>query len=237
MKATINKTASWEIFNKIAPKYDRLNRLLSLGMDIGWRRQLSTFFPKSSEIRYLDVATGTGDVLITLLKQSSLKFKRAVGIDMAQKMLDIGQVKLKARQLDHVASLQVGDATQIPFDNQTFDVVSIAFGIRNVDDLSKGLGELYRVLDDKGRALILEFSFPDNRLLKWGYLFYLRHFLPQLGGWISGDKSAYVYLNKTVEDFPYGDAFLKEMGNVGFVNLNRKSLCFGVATIYQGDRA
>jgi len=158
------------------------------------------------------------------------------GIDMAEKMLAIGREKIEARSLSDRLHLSTGNAERIPLETDTFDVASISFGIRNMTDVPRTLAEMRRVLKPEGRALILEFSLPENRLMKWLYLFYFRYILPRLGAIISGDSGAYRYLNKTVETFPYGEAFCHLMTEAGFKNVVANRLTFGIATIYQGDK-
>ena len=230
------KKLSWQMFNSIAEKYDFTNRLLSFGIDIHWRKKLIPLFPKKNQLRYLDLATGTGDVLITILSGLKSKVHNATGIDMAEKMIEIGNAKITKKNLNHIAKLKVGDATNLDLPNNSYDTVTIAFGIRNLESFNKGLEEMFRVLDTNGRLLVLEFSFPKNKLFKNIYHFYLKNILPFLGGLVSGNFKAYRYLNKTIEQFPYGEAFTNHMKAAGFKNLKRHPLCFGIATIYQGDK-
>ena len=223
------------MFDRIARRYDLLNRLLSFGQDVGWRRKLAGFLPEGECLEVLDVATGTADVIISLFQKSRRVF-RAVGIDLAERMLEIGRQKIREHQLDRVVKLQIGDAIQLPFPDNRFHVVTIAFGIRNVDDVPRSLKEMYRVLKPGGRALILEFSLPERSVIRNTYLFYFRNILPRIGGIISGDFYAYQYLNQTVETFPYGASFTRMMSEAGFSRVGFKPLTFGVATIYYGDK-
>ncbi|MDA1087314.1 MAG: bifunctional demethylmenaquinone methyltransferase/2-methoxy-6-polyprenyl-1,4-benzoquinol methylase UbiE [Verrucomicrobia bacterium] len=222
------------MFNRIAHRYDFLNRMLSCGQDVRWRKRLARHFPDGTNLSVLDVATGTGDVLLML--HGFGRIGRGVGIDMAEKMLDIGRAKIRARGLQETFTLKTGDAAQIPETDGTYDVVTIAFGIRNVGNTATGLAELHRVLKPNGRALILEFSLPANPAMRKLYLFYFRHILPLVGGLISGDSYAYRYLNQTVETFPYGDAFLDLMRNAGFKNVSADPLTCGIAAIYRGEK-
>ncbi|NOX36226.1 MAG: bifunctional demethylmenaquinone methyltransferase/2-methoxy-6-polyprenyl-1,4-benzoquinol methylase UbiE [Calditrichaeota bacterium] len=225
----------WRMFDRIAQRYDLLNRLLSFGQDVVWRKKLARFLPEGECLEVLDLATGTADVIIYLFQKSARVF-RAVGIDLAERMLEIGQQKIREHQLDQVVELKVGDATRIPFPDNQFHVVTIAFGIRNVENVPQSLREMYRVLKPGGRALVLEFSLPRSPIVRNAYLFYFRNILPRIGGWISGDHYAYQYLNKTVESFPYGESFAQLMTEAGFSRVGYKSLTFGVATIYYGDK-
>ena len=229
------KSESWKMFNRIAPRYDFLNRFLSLGLDISWRKHIADFLPSPKNLVILDLATGTGDVLLSILKRNQ-NVKMAYGIDMAKKMLQRGRNKVMRNHLETKIELKEGDANHIPFNDNQFDAVTMAFGIRNVSQPLSVLQEMFRVLKMGGRAVILEFSIPQNTFLKVAYLLYLRHVLPVLGGIVSFDYQAYRYLNKTVEVFPYGQEFCQIMRNVGFQNVSAYPLTFGVATIYQGEK-
>lgn len=223
------------MFDRIAPRYDVLNRLLSFRRDVAWRRSMARFLPEREGLDLLDLATGTGDQLLSLLDHSK-RIKRVTGVDMAERMLDIGRDKIKARGLQDRVQMRTGDATAIPAADANFDVVTISFGIRNVVDTSRGLAEIYRVLRPGGRALVLEFSTPENPLFRPIYLLYLRHILPLVGGILSGDIKAYKYLNRTIETFPSGDAFCALMRQAGFQATRANPLSLGIATIYQGDK-
>lgn len=223
------------MFDRIAHRYDLLNRLLSLGQDVVWRNRVARCLPEKSGQHILDLATGTGDQLISIFSKSG-RAASGIGIDMAENMLALGRSKLKKRRLDSSVKLQTGDATAIPFPENTFDAVTISFGIRNVTNVPHSLREMRRVLQPGGRVIILEFSLPKNRLLRRFYLFYFRHILPRIGGLISGDSYAYRYLNETVETFPYGDEFCDLLREAGFEAVKMTPLTFGIATIYQGDK-
>lgn len=227
----------WVMFDRIAHRYDLLNRLLSFRQDVVWRNKLARFLPERENLAILDVATGTGDVLISLLKKSKKnKISKSIGIDMAEKMLEFGRQKLKRIKLDEKIELHHGNATEIQFNPGTFDVATISFGIRNVNNLDLGIQNMHKVLKTNGRILILEFSLPDNFLLKKLYLFYFRKILPLIGGIISGDRYAYNYLNQSVESFLYGDNFCEVLRRNGFKNVKYHTLTFGIASIYQGDK-
>ncbi len=231
----LSRKKVWHMFDRIASRYDLLNRLLSFGQDVRWRNKLARMLPNRPRLRVLDVATGTGDVILSLFEKNRNVFQ-AVGVDMSEKMLDIGRRKMRENHLEKVVELRLGDATQLPFDDEEFDVVTIAFGIRNVYDVDRAFQEMRRVLKPGGRALILEFSLPNQSLIRSAYLLYFRHVLPKVGGMISGDPFAYHYLNKTVETFPYGDEFCAMMEANGFQNVKARPVTLGVATIYQGDK-
>jgi len=223
------------MFDRIAHRYDLLNRLLSLGRDVAWRKQVSRYLPQRDSCAVLDLATGTADMLISLHKNSGM-VTVGVGVDMSEEMLKIARRKIEDRDLQEVLSVVEGDALTLPFASGSFDAVTIAFGIRNLDDVSEGLRHMHRVLNDGGKALILEFSLPSNRAMRWIYLLYFRYVLPAVGAVISGDSYAYRYLNRTVETFPHGDDFCQLMRQVGFTDIRAHPLTFGIATVYEGTR-
>ena len=223
------------MFDRIASRYDLANRLLSFGQDISWRKKLAELLPDRQSQSILDLTTGTGDVLLSLVKYSK-NIRHGIGLDMSAKMLSEAKRKLPGSAISENLSLVRADATSIPCCDNSFDVVTIAFGIRNVTDVKKSLSEMHRVLNDSGKVLILEFSLPPNRLIRKLHLFYLRYLLPAIGGLISGDNAAYQYLNRTIESFPYGSDFLKLLDEAGFKSTKAHPLTFGVATIYEGEK-
>ena len=225
----------YRMFDRIASRYDLANRLLSFGQDISWRKKLAELLPDRQSQSILDLATGTGDVLLSLVKYSK-KIRYGIGLDMSSKMLAEARRKLPGSTISENLSLVRADATSIPCCDNSFDVVTIAFGIRNVTDVKKSLSEMHRVLNDSGKVLILEFSLPPNFLIRKLHLFYLRYLLPAIGGLISGDNAAYHYLNRTIESFPYGSDFLKLLDEAGFKSTKAHPLTFGVATIYEGEK-
>lgn len=225
----------WTMFDRIAPRYDFLNRALSGGQDVWWRKRVGRYLPDSERLHLVDLATGTADQLCFLAKHP--RVTSGVGLDLAEKMLAIGREKIQRAGLDPAFQLQTGDATAVPLPDACADVVTITFGIRNVESVETALAEIRRILKPGGRALILEFSLPANPIIRKTYLWYFRHVLPRIGGWVSGDAYAYRYLNETVEDFPYGEAFLALMKDAGFVQVKAHPLTFGIASIYQGDRS
>ena len=232
----IPKSDSPKMFDAIAKRYDLLNRLLSLGQDVAWRKRLVYLLPKGEHLKLLDLASGTADVLITLAEHDQ-RIVSGVGIDPAAKMLAVGQAKIKAKNLQDRLTLQVGDAQALPFLDESFDCVTISFGIRNVPDLRLGLLEMYRVTKKSGRVLILEFSKPANPILACGHYCYLSVIVPLVGFIFSGNFKAYQYLNQTVQSFPYGDRFCKILAQFGFVNINAYPLMGGVATIYCAQKS
>ncbi len=225
----------WKVFDQISPSYDLLNHILSFGTDFYWRKQLIKHLPKKQKIYLLDLATGTADQLIAIVKHAK-QVKSALGIDLSEKMLRIGQKKIIDKPYAHQMTLLKGDATHIAMENASIDCITISFGIRNVLDTNKCLEECMRVLKDNGRLLILEFSIPKNRLIKLSYLFYLRHILPNIGGMISKDKKAYQYLNQTIETFPHGKAFCTFLKKQGFVHVKAYPMTFGIVTLYIGEK-
>ncbi len=234
-KSAPSKIGVWRMFDKIAKRYDFLNHLLSLRRDVAWRKKLARFIPKRQGLNILDLATGTADVLLTIEKQVQ-NIHVAIGLDMATGMLEIGRRKVRAKSALSKILLLPGDALHIPVKGNHFDVVTMAFGIRNVVKIERCLDEMNKVLKPHGRALVLEFSLPENKFFQKAYLFYFRYILPKIGGMLSGDRNAYNYLNKSVESFPYGEAFCRLLEQSDFVNVKAIPLTFGIATLYLGDK-
>ncbi len=224
---------TYKIFDEIAKNYDFLNHLLSGGIDKRWRLKLVKNLPQKQNLVVLDVACGTGDLSIALT--SSPMVKKIIGIDLSTKMLDIGKEKILKLHLGKKIDLQVRDGADLQFESE-FDVVTIAFGIRNFNDVPKGLQSMYDALKTGGQLMVMEFSLPKSKILRAAHLFYFRRILPFVGNLISGHIDAYTYLNKSVEDFPYGDKFLKLMSDAKFQKLKTVSLTGGIATIYIGEK-
>jgi demethylmenaquinone methyltransferase/2-methoxy-6-polyprenyl-1,4-benzoquinol methylase len=227
----IERKQIWRMFDRIAPRYDLLNRLLSAGQDVRWRKRMATHLAPNLEA-LLDIATGTGDQLL-FLHDKGIQIESGIGVDMSAEMLRLGVEKIKKRNLQQRFILRQADALNLPFEGETFEAVTISFGIRNVTDIKKSFAEVLRVLKPAGTFLVLEFSLPRNLLLRYLYLFYFRNILPALGSAISGDREAYRYLNKTVESFPYGDKFADLLREAGFSQVSYESLTFGISTIYK----
>lgn len=223
----------WQMFDRIAWRYDFLNRILSMGIDRGWREQMADMLPPRPELQILDLATGTADVPLTFVR-SNQDIAHITGMDLAEKMLDTGREKVAKQGLTNTIDLSTGDAMAIPAEDNTYDAATISFGIRNVPDVLTTLKEMHRVVNPGGYALILEFSTPQIPVFKEGYLFYLRHILPQIGAALSGDSHAYRYLNQTIETFPYGQDFCDLMIEAGFTQTAAVPLTGGIATIYKG---
>lgn len=225
------KEAVKEIFNDIAPKYDLLNHFLSLNIDKRWRRKAIKYIRPEEKGLLLDVACGTGDFSIAAHRAG---VQQVTGIDISANMVAIGQKKVEALGLAPYITLQAGDSEQIEFEDGHFDVVTVAFGVRNFEHLEAGLKEMQRVLKKGGKVIILEFSMPEHFPMKQLYRFYFRHILPVLGGWISGNKGAYTYLPESVMKFPQGKKFMDIMKECGFQQARQQKLTFGIASIYVG---
>lgn len=218
-----------EMFNNISGKYDFLNHFLSLGIDKNWRKKAIKILAKENPKTILDVATGTGDFALASMK---LNPEKIVGIDIAEKMVEKGIEKVKAKGLSEIIQLKVGDSESIPYENETFDATTVAFGVRNFENLELGLTEMNRILKPNGTAVILEFSKPQKFPVKQLYGFYFKYILPFWGRIISGDKVAYTYLPDSVNAFPQGNDFIEILKKVGFKSAYDKRLFFGVASIY-----
>lgn len=228
-----NKGQSWQMFDTIASSYDRLNYILSAGMLTFWRKTLVSEVPKHTHLNCLDCATGTGEVMFSIMDQRHFDIHSMKGLDLSKNMMAVGQDLVKKKSYAKNVSFHYASATKIPFEDNSFDCVSMVFGIRNVDDYKQCLSELYRVVKPNGKVLIMEFSLPNNMFLKTLYLFYFRHILPFIAGFFSGNFKAYKYLNQTVEDFPYGQDFINEMNKAGFSS-SFSTLTFGIASLYTG---
>ena len=229
-----SKSTSWQMFNRIAKTYDSVNRLLSFGLDVGWRKKVGLLLPKKEQVALLDLATGTADQVLLLCKEHPQQISEAIGMDLSEGMLEKGREKVDQQKLQDVIRLETGDAVNIPSENSRFDAITISFGIRNVPDVPASLREMHRVLRPEGKTLILEFSMPKNPIVRFGHLFYLRYVLPLVGGLISGDYEAYKYLNTSIEAFPYGESFCSLMKEAGFSTVRQHPVTFGIATIYEG---
>ena len=226
---------SWKMFDRIAERYDVLNRVLSFRRDVAWRKFLYEKLPDGCGLKVLDLATGTGDVLLGLAAAGD-KVAAGVGVDKSAKMLAVGKRKVEERRLTRAVTLLRGDASALGVMGESFDVATMAFGIRNVPNVPEALREIWRVLKPEGRVLILEFSLPRNRIIRGLYLFYFRNILTRIGAFVSGDRHAYRYLNRTVEEFPRGEAFCSILREAGFKNVQAHPLTVGVATLYEGDK-
>jgi demethylmenaquinone methyltransferase / 2-methoxy-6-polyprenyl-1,4-benzoquinol methylase len=221
------------MFDDISPKYDFLNHFLSMGIDRSWRRKLTEMLRPNKPRRILDVACGTGDLAFALM---ALEPEKITGIDLSEKMLEIGRVKITQAGLEEKILFRTGDAEKIPFSDNSFDAVTVAFGVRNFTDLDKGLAEMRRVIKPGGVVAILEFSHPDKFPVKQFYTLYSKYVIPFWGRTISRNKEAYRYLPETVAAFPSGNSFLRIMERAGMKNSRLKKLSSGIATIYLGEK-
>jgi demethylmenaquinone methyltransferase/2-methoxy-6-polyprenyl-1,4-benzoquinol methylase len=217
-----------KMFNNIAPRYDFLNRLLSFRIDILWRRKAVNMVRQYSPSQILDIGTGTGDFAVELARLSP---KKITGIDIAEVMLEIGRKKIKHKKLDSIIEFKEADCENMPFPDNSYNLASSAFGVRNFENLEKGLAEILRVLAPEGRILILEASDPKNMPFKSLYKAYMNHICPAIGGFFSENK-AYSYLNKSVAAFPTGKAFTDILNKVGFCEASFTPLSMGIASIY-----
>lgn len=224
------------LFDSIAGDYDRLNHLLSLGIDRTWRhRALKRITDGDDEKRILDIACGTGDFSIEIAKHSS-PGTSVTGLDLSEGMLKVMRQKVHKAGLEDRIAAEQGNSERMRFDDGTFDRVTIAFGIRNFQDREKALKEILRVLKEGGRLVILELSVPSNTVFRWFYCLYFTKILPLIGGWISGDKAAYRYLPASVLKFPGKEEWMEIMRNCGFSNVAHKAFTFGICRMYTGEK-
>ena len=222
-----------QMFDRISGRYDFLNHFLSLGIDKGWRKKVVSIARAQNPETILDIATGTGDQAIAL---SALKPQKVTGLDISAGMLDVGRMKIAKLGLSDLIDMKLGDSEDIPFDDDSFDVITVSFGVRNFENLKKGLSEMYRVLKPGGKAIILEFSQPQKFPMKQMYGLYSKRILPFVGGALSKDKSAYTYLPESVEAFPYGSDFTELLENIGYNSTKDTPVTFGIASIYEGTK-
>lgn len=220
------------MFNNISGTYDFLNHFLSLGIDILWRKKAIKELKAIKPRIMLDVATGTGDFAFEAI--NILQPEKIIGVDISEGMLDVARKKINERNLQHIFSVQMGDSEGLQFSDDHFDAITVAFGVRNYQNLEKGLADMYRVLKPEGKIVILEFSKPRAFPIKQGYNFYSNQVLPFFGKMFSKDKSAYTYLPESVAAFPDGDDFIKLMDKVGFKKSKDIRLSFGICAIYTG---
>jgi demethylmenaquinone methyltransferase / 2-methoxy-6-polyprenyl-1,4-benzoquinol methylase len=221
------------MFDSIAGRYDFLNHFLSAGIDIYWRRKAIDLLVPHRPAQLLDIATGTADLALEAVR---LQPRKITGIDISEGMLAVGREKIRQKNLAHLIELQLGDSENIAFPDNHFDAITVAFGVRNFENLPQGLAEMHRVLKPGGRAVILEFSKPRSFPFKQGYNFYFRHILPLFGKMISKDKAAYTYLPESVQAFPDGKDFLRIFEQAGFKETKWHSLTFGISSIYTGSK-
>lgn len=222
-----------EMFDNISPKYDILNHILSVNIDKLWRKRTIKKLESFSPQKVLDIATGTGDFAI---EASKLKGIHITGIDISEGMLDVGRKKIRKKELEDRIQFLKADSEDLPFDDNGFDAAIVGFGVRNFENLEKGLAEIYRVIKPGGVFYVLEFSKPQNTPFKQLYAFYFTKVLPLIGSLISKDTSAYTYLPESVNEFPDGEKFLTILADVGFENSRFYKQTFGIATIYEAHK-
>nr|WP_170120609.1 bifunctional demethylmenaquinone methyltransferase/2-methoxy-6-polyprenyl-1,4-benzoquinol methylase UbiE [Olleya aquimaris] len=222
-----------KMFDTISKEYDGLNRVISFGIDIKWRKKVVELVKATQPKNILDIATGTGDLAINLAETSAEKI---VGLDISSGMLEVGKQKIKTKNLDNKIEMIIGDSENMPFDDNTFDAITVAFGIRNFETLEKGLKDILRVLKPGGIFVILETSVPTKFPFKQGYQFHSKVILPTVGRLFSKDKTAYKYLSESANVFPYGEALNNILRNIGFINVTDMPQTFGVATIYKASK-
>ncbi len=221
------------MFNDIAPKYDLLNHVLSMGIDIQWRKKVRRLLATIHPEKILDIATGTGDLAIELAK---LKPREIIGADIAVDMLKIGEEKVKAKKLDNIIEMEPGDSESLRYDDNYFDAVTVAFGVRNYENLLKGLKEMNRVMRPGGLVAILEFSKPHGFPFRNIYNFYFKNILPGVGRMVSKNDEAYTYLPDSVQKFPENKDFMEVMAQAGYQHIKQQRLTFGIATLYSATK-
>lgn len=231
--ALTKKSQVASMFNNIAWRYDFLNHFLSLGIDRYWRWKTIQFLKKNNPKIILDVAIGTGDLAIAALR---LHPEKIYGIDISVDMLDIAKKKIRDKKLNHVIELFEADSENLFFEDNKFDAVMVAFGVRNFENLEKGVNELHRVLKNGGRVVILEFSKPKNKIIRSLYRFYSNKVCPFIGKIISKDKVAYTYLHESVEEFLSGNEFVSVLHEAGFKKVQWKPLTFGIVSVYISEK-
>lgn len=218
-----------QMFDTISKEYDGLNRVISFGIDIQWRNKVVDIISATNPDKILDIATGTGDLAINLVRT---KASKVIGLDISNGMLEIGRKKVAAKDLDSTIEMVLGDGEKIPFEDGSFDAITVAFGVRNFENLDKGLTEILRVLKPGGTFVVLETSVPTKTPFKQGYNLYTNKIMPLIGRIFSKDKVAYKYLSDSAASFPYGEAFNNILRNIGFIDVQNKPQTLGVASIY-----
>lgn len=222
-----------QMFNNISKRYDFLNHFLSLGIDIMWRKKAIKMLKEDQPKQILDIATGTGDFAIEAL---ALNPDKVIGVDISEGMLEVGRKKMKEKKYDDRIELHSGDSEGLLFDDNKFDAVIVAFGVRNFENLEKGLADMYRVLKPGGKVVVLEFSRPTMFPFKQLYQFYFKYILPLVGRLISKDQAAYTYLPDSVRNFPDGKDFLNILDRIGFLKTQCRPLTLGISSIYVGSK-
>ena len=222
-----------KMFDTISKEYDGLNRVISFGIDVKWRKKVVAIVTKKQPDTILDIATGTGDLAINLSETNASKI---IGLDISDGMLEVGRQKITKKHLNNKIDMILGDSENLPFDDNTFDAITVAFGVRNFENLEKGLSEILRVLKPQGIFVILETSVPTKFPFKQGYNIYTKGIMPLIGKLFSRDKVAYSYLSESASVFPYGEALNNILHKIGFINAEALPQTFGVATIYKATK-
>jgi demethylmenaquinone methyltransferase/2-methoxy-6-polyprenyl-1,4-benzoquinol methylase len=222
-----------QMFDTISGNYDQLNRVISFGIDVKWRKKVLQIVAESKPEIILDIATGTGDLAILLAKT---KANKIIGLDISAGMLEVGNKKILNKNLSTTIEMVLADSENMPFEDGYFDAITVAFGIRNFENLEKGLTEILRVLKPNGVFVILETSVPDKTPYKQGYAFYSKNILPMIGKLFSKDNVAYGYLSESAAAFPYGEALNNILKKTGFIDVEAIPQTFGVATIYSASK-
>ncbi len=222
-----------QMFNTISKDYDGLNRVISLGIDVSWRKKVVALVGDKNPKQILDIATGTGDLALMM---AELRPERIVGLDISEGMLSVGKQKIAKAKLSDKIEMVVGDSENIPFDNDSFDAITVSFGVRNFENLNKGLKEILRVLKPGGIFVVLETSNPTKFPFREGYQLYTNYILPVIGKVFSKDKVAYKYLSESANSFPFGEAFNNILEKNGFKNAKNTPVTFGVASIYTANK-
>ena len=222
-----------QMFDTISKEYDGLNRVISFGIDVKWRKKVVKLVSAVNPTNVLDIATGTGDLAIQLMDTKATKI---VGLDISEGMLDVGRQKIAKQNFSDVIEMVVGDSENLPFEDNSFDAITVAFGIRNFENLEKGLAEILRVLKPNGVFVILETSVPTKTPFKQGYKIYTKGIMPLIGKIFSKDKSAYTYLSESASVFPFGEELNNILRKIGFTNATALPQTLGVATIYTSSK-
>ena len=222
-----------KMFDTISGNYDNLNRVISFGIDVKWRKKVLQLVAKTNPENILDIATGTGDLAILM---AQTRVSKIIGLDISAGMLDIGRKKIAEKNLSQTIEMVLGDSENMTFEDNYFDAITVAFGVRNFENLEKGLSEILRVLKPNGIFIILETSVPDRTPYKQGYNFYSKNILPIIGKIFSKDNVAYNYLSESAASFPYGEALNNILRKTGFINVEAMPQTFGVATIYSASK-
>jgi demethylmenaquinone methyltransferase/2-methoxy-6-polyprenyl-1,4-benzoquinol methylase len=222
-----------QMFDTISGNYDGLNRVISFGIDVKWRKKVLKMVQQKNPDTILDIATGTGDLAILMTKTNA---KKIIGLDISQGMLEVGKKKIAQKNLNHIIEMVVGDSENMPYPDNYFDAITVSFGIRNFENLDKGLSEILRVLKPNGIFVILETSVPEKTPFKQGYSFYTKNILPIIGKLFSKDNVAYGYLSESASVFPYGETLNNILRKIGFIDVVALPQTFGVATIYSASK-